>query len=363
MTKKIINIFSRPVILNYTLPLVMIYLTVGTVAQKYIGLYEATKIFFSSFILWVGFLPLPGLPILLGVLFLNLAFKLFFKSPWTFKNSGIIITHVGVMLLLLGGLFTAIFSQEGYMDLAQGDKKSSVRDYHTRQLVVLDQDDHEVVAIDHDQLNKNNIIHLAGQKIDLEVMEHCRNCKIERRGDVDGNYKGMAQYMRLNNKPLYHEDEENLAGVTFTLRGSDNDGVYLTLENVPKYPSIIINGDEYRFALRREKRDLPFTVELLKFKKEMYSGIEMAKSYSSRVRVIDGATTWEALISMNEPLRYKGYTLYQSSFMSTPQGDMTVLAVVKNVGRAFPYISGLALSLGIIIHLFVRRRKNKRNES
>jgi hypothetical protein len=358
--KKIINIFSRPVVLNYTLPLVMIYLVIGTVAQKYIGLFEATKIFFSSYILWIGFLPLPGLPVLLGLIFINLVFKLVFKSPWTTKNLGVILTHIGVMLLLLGGVFTALFSEEGYVDLAQGDKKSYVSDYHIRQFVVLDNQDREIFAINHSDLKQHNVIPLANLNLELKIKEHCQNCKIEKRSESDDTHKGMAQFMRLDRGKLDREDEKNMAGVTFSIKGSDNKGTYLTLENVPKLPEITIDGREYRFALRRQQRQLPFTVELLNFKKEMYPGTDLAKSYSSRVRIIDRDMAWESLISMNEPLRYKGYTLYQSSFIQTPQGDMTVLAVVKNAGRVFPYISGLALSLGILIHLFVRRQKGKK---
>jgi len=33
---------------------------VGTIAQKYIGLYQSQVRFFSSFILWAGPVPLPG---------------------------------------------------------------------------------------------------------------------------------------------------------------------------------------------------------------------------------------------------------------------------------------------------------------
>ena len=36
------------------------WLTAGTLAQKWLGLYAAQKIFFASFIIWVGPIPLPG---------------------------------------------------------------------------------------------------------------------------------------------------------------------------------------------------------------------------------------------------------------------------------------------------------------
>ena len=86
----------------------------------------------------------------------------------------------------------------------------------------------------------------------------------------------------------------------------------------------------------------------------LYPGTNMAKSYSSDVILKDGNIEWPARISMNQPLRYKGYTLYQSSFEETPEGDFTMLAVVKNPGRLFPYIASGILCFGLLIHLFQR---------
>ena len=42
---------------------------------------------------------------------------------------------------------------------------------------------------------------------------------------------------------------------------------------------------------------------------------------------------------MNAPLEHKGYTLYQASYAELGSGEATVLAVVQNYGRLFPYIS------------------------
>ncbi len=86
----------------------------------------------------------------------------------------------------------------------------------------------------------------------------------------------------------------------------------------------------------------------------------MAKSYESHVRIIDGNSAWESVISMNEPLRYKGYSFFQSSFIAAPSGDISVFAVVWNAGRTFPYIAGLTMSIGLILHLVLYRRQNKK---
>lgn len=361
MHNRLLNTISQPALLSYILPILMIYLVIGTIAQKYIGLYESTQIFFSSFILWAGPIPLPGLPIFLGFIFINLMCKLIFKSPWILKNAGIIITHIGAIFLLFGGFLTASFSHEGYIDLSEGEQKSFVSDYHIREFVIINEAQEVIHTFSHAALSKGMVLEIPNvDGLKLEVLEVCRHCEIKKRRFAQDNYYGMAQHMQLDAAPLRTSDEENMSGLTFAIQGSETDGVYLSLENVPKFPQVEIDGKFYDFILRRQQRSLPFTVELLEFKRDMHPGTRLAKSYSSRVRIIDGDAQWESLIQMNEPLRYKGYSLFQSSFISTPAGDVSVLASVNNAGRSFPYISGIAMCLGIILHLFMSRRRPHR---
>src|SRR5690606_2148610 len=113
-----IAFLSGPAPFTYILPVIMACLVAGTVAQKHMGLYAATQVFFSSPVLWLGPVPVPGLPVWLGLVFVNLLFKLVFKSPWTPQRAGTVLAHGAVLFLLLGGMFTALSGREGYMDLA-----------------------------------------------------------------------------------------------------------------------------------------------------------------------------------------------------------------------------------------------------
>src|SRR3546814_633930 len=60
---------------------------------------------------------------------------------------------------------------------------------------------------------------------------------------------------------------------------------------------------------------LPFTLKLKKFLIDYYS-TGMPSRFASEVEVTDPDTgkTFESTIEVNEPLRYKGVTVYQSSF-------------------------------------------------
>ncbi len=55
-------------------------------------------------------------------------------------------------------------------------------------------------------------------------------------------------------------------------------------------------------------------LKLLDFKKTVYPGSDIPKSFSSRVEIEDGGLRREALIAMNRPLRFHGYTFYQSAY-------------------------------------------------
>ena len=114
----------------------MVLLIAGTISQKYIGLYQARLQFFSSFVFWFYGLPLPGGRMAMGLILLSLVLKTMHSLPFlkTKKQFSSFVMHLGVILLLIGGFITGLFSQEGYMVLAEGDKSSVVQDYHKVEL-------------------------------------------------------------------------------------------------------------------------------------------------------------------------------------------------------------------------------------
>jgi cytochrome c biogenesis protein ResB len=175
----------------------------------------------------------------------------------------------------------------------------------------------------------------------------------------------VAQKLALSPAPLRKEDEENQFGVVFQVQGADaaQDGIYLVYEMVPHHPAIQAGEDTYRIIARKVERRLPFTVRLDSFRKFSYPGSDIAQEYESVVTVSDGALQWQAAIRMNEPLRYRGYTLYQSSFLEQGGEQVSVLTVVKNAGRVFPYIASSVMCAGLLVHLLLRWRARQRRVS
>ena len=103
-------------------------------------------------------------------------------------------------------------------------------------------------------------------------------------------------------------------------------------------------------------------MRLDEFSKDFYPGSERAKNYTSAVTLQEPSYETQAVITMNKPVRIKGFTLYQSSFFELPDGETaSVLSVVKNEGRLFPYISLILIGLGLLLHLVISMTKRSKS--
>ena len=359
--KRITFRLARADIPFFILPPLMLLLIAGTIAQKDLGIYEAQHRFFSSFILWIGPLPLPGGYTLIGLLTFSLTFKFLLDSAWTWKKAGINLAHLGVLVLMFGGLITAVTAREGYMVIPEGQQTPYLYDYFDRRLYIY-KDDALLQSVPFEHLQTQDIRDLP---FALRIHAVCGNCQILKRADTPqdfaaGDLRGMARFMALAAKPLEKEAEANLGGLTLAISGlnEEQNGVYVAFDGMPKPIEITAASSRYKIIAGKSQRALPFSLKLVDFVKESYPGTEKAKAYSADVVVIDNGVEWPARIEMNQPLRYKGYTFYQSSFeRGMDDSEITILSVVENKGRLFPYLGTLIVAAGILLHLILLTKK------
>jgi len=116
---------------------------------------------------------------------------------------------------------------------------------------------------------------------------------------------------------------------------------------------------EYREA----EHELPVTITLLDFRKIDYPGTQMALGFESDVEVTDSKAGLMLMrtISMNNPLRYKGFSFYQASYIPGPI-ETTVLAVRKDPGTPIVYAGFLIVILGIVSMFLLRSRSQESTE-
>lgn len=120
-----------------------------------------------------------------------------------------------------------------------------------------------------------------------------------------------------------------------------------------------IDGIPVRLTYFLESQTLPFSLKLLKFDVGRYEGSASPASYESRVGVSDfhrQEDPFEAVIKMNHPLRYGGYTFYQAAF-EEEDGVPTasVFSVGKDPGIFIKYLGSLILIFGIGVQFFLKK--------
>jgi len=115
----------------------------------------------------------------------------------------------------------------------------------------------------------------------------------------------------------------------------------------------------YIVAYSTRQIDVGFSLFLKEFEINRYPGSMMASNYKSRVSIENGVS--DAMISMNEPLKYQGLTLYQASFQENDEGKpiASIFSVNYDPGRWIKYFGSFLITLGTVL-LFYFKRKTAR---
>lgn len=352
---KYAELLAKPGTVFYTLPLLMALLVAGTIAQRTMGLYDAQKMFFSSFFFWLGPLPLPGGYTVTALIALSLLVKFLFFTTWRLDKTGINLAHLGVLVMLIGGLLTAWKSQEGYIVIPEGGSAATVFDYHQRELVIA-ANDRIIHAIPHQKIAAGKQFAFDNLPFTIKVHHTCRNCRIDKREETTGDFgqplRGMARFMALAPAPAEPADEDNLYGATISISGAseESDGVYVLFDIMPEPITLTRNDKTWQIIHTKQQRPLPFSIELVDFEQGLHPGTTMASRYHSDVIIHDDQARWPVRIEMNKPLRYRGYTFFQSSFAESGDETATILSVVRNRGWLFPYIGVAIIAAGLLFH-------------
>jgi ResB-like family len=121
-----------------------------------------------------------------------------------------------------------------------------------------------------------------------------------------------------------------------------------------------VDQKDGKLIIQAHQWRLPFSLLLQDFKQDYYQGTDIAQAYESDLVIKENFQSWPSQIAMNDPYRYKGYTLYQSSVLTLPNNEIaSVLNVVSNPGWLFPYVATGLLFFGLALHAITRRHDKK----
>lgn len=137
-----------------------------------------------------------------------------------------------------------------------------------------------------------------------------------------------------------------------------NDKHWIVLNDLLK---IFGTTEAYLMTYQNRRLDLGFPIELKSFKVSRYQGTAKAMAYESEVLVGSSEAAKPELISMNEPLKYKQFTIYQASFQEdevTREPVASIFSINYDPGRWIKYLGSLIMTFGIV-WLFYQKRKRK----
>jgi hypothetical protein len=347
----------------------------ATLAQVRLGVWGVQEEFFRTFFV-LGRLPGTDIPVPIfpGGYFLGGLLLINFRFTW--RKSGIFLTHAGLILLLIGELLAGLLQQDFQMRLDEGQTKDYSESFRSNELVIVDASNPEwddVVAVPEKLLARQKELQHPRLPFRVVPMAYYPNANLTMKDPAKPAGTTAAPALasrdigeRVDVTPLaitYRDNERNLPSAFVELIGPEGSlGTWLVSTMMVQPQSFDYAGKTWRLQMRFTREHKPFALTLLDFSHDRYAGTEIPKNFSSRVRIQaeDGSEDREVLIYMNNPMRYQGLTFYQAGFDNNDR--TTVFQVVRNPSWALPYVACTLMTLGLLIqfsiHLvgFVRRR-------
>ena len=418
MLNKLVSFFTSLKLTVVLLAFAIVLVFIGTLAQVDEGLYQAQTHYFRQ---WLVVAPhmfgykilivLPGGYLIGTVLLINLISAHIYRFKFAWKRTGILLTHAGVIMLLVGQLATDMLAHESQMRLTEGESKDYSESPTAYELVFLN--GNEVTAVPDKLLQHGDAIKPGDLPFSVRAITYWINSAPSFRAPMMQNgppattngiansfdFQPAAETKKMDEKNVPTAMIELTAGGVTTQwvvsgwasdesMASALEGDYAR-ELGPQMASTIFNrltaaqtitvdGKTYEFALRPQRVYHPFSLTLLKATHTVYPGTMteenpegIPKDFRSRVRIQNPHTgeNREVEIYMNSPLRYQGLTFYQyqmtagEMIANTGETPSSVLQVVHNPSWLTPYMGCGLVAAGLVtqflIHLvgFMSKRK------
>jgi hypothetical protein len=353
----------------------------ATLAQTDLGVWGVQEKFFHSFFVLEQIpgtsIPAPVFPggyFIGGLLFINLIAAHIYRFRYSWRKTGIWLTHLGLMILLVGELLSGLWQQDFQMSFKEGETKNYSESFRDNELAIIDVTDpkvDDVVAIPEAMLARGETVQNPKLPFRVVVKAYYPNADLQQPGATANTPPSQATQgppfvRQLVPVPLpltYKEDERNLPAAYVELIGADGSlGTWIVSTQLPVTQHFAYGGRSWKIALRIARHYEPYSLSLLKITNDVFPGSDIPKNFASRVRLQseDGHDNREVVIYMNNPLRYRGLTYYQ--YQMDKASGVSVLQVVSNPSWKLPYVACAMMALGLVIqfslHLvgFARKR-------
>ncbi|EMI41419.1 cytochrome c biogenesis protein [Rhodopirellula sp. SWK7] len=308
------------------------------------------------------------------------------------KQGGNVLLHLGVGLLMVGQFAFGDRQTEQRLSLVEGQSTNTFVNLDQVELQLIRTEDgiQTVTAIPAQRLvdvaGRDDVLSDPSLPLDVRVIEYFENSSLVELKKDNPATKGIGlevsaaergksggAKMEMNTPSAYIElinpDTDESLG-TFLVSHSINDRAILMPDGKSKdmMDSVTVDGKAYEFGLRLHREVKPYWVQLDDVRRVNWSGSDTPRDYSSFIRIVDEETgdDRKERVWMNNPLRYRGETFYQSNYTELPGGkELTGIQVVRNSGWLIPYVACSITALGMLVHFwgtltrFIARRRRE----
>lgn len=327
-------------------------------------------------------LVLPGGYYVCAVLLVNMILGGIVRIRKGPKQIGNLISHFGIVFMLLGGGVSHHFEERGNMAVGEGEVSNVAEDYFEYVIEVAEVKDgerDEFHVIRGEYLTglkgaKYRTFDFKGVPFSLKVFGYLKNAEplnMLERAPKKGEHVTDGYY--LFERPLEVTTEKNMAGAYAQVVFEDGEeSAPFILAAASYYPFTVRDGDRlFTVDMRKRLWPMPFEVKLDTFTADFHPGTSRAAKFISDIRRVENGQEAKVRIEMNEPMRYEGFTFFQASY--GPQGAKpgdemySVFEVVKNPADKWPEYSIYIVTFGMLVtfltklvdHLMIVSRKRK----
>ncbi|WP_164101703.1 cytochrome c biogenesis protein CcsA [Candidatus Laterigemmans baculatus] len=296
------------------------------------------------------------------------------------KQGGNLLLHFGVALLMIGQFAFGDQQLEQRLSLVEGEATNTLVNMDRLELAMIDRSKEGIEAVTAVPEATLRRLHKSGETlrdarlpVDVRVVEFFPNSTLIRSSEAKGenlattgngervvavpqdSAGGVSSEVDLASAYVELLDKESGESLgTYLVSQLLNDRQFLAIgSSQDMFDSFTAGGQEFDLGLRFSRVAKPYWVKLKDVRRVNYSGTDTPRDYSSFITLVDTETgqVRDERVWMNNPLRYRGETFYQSSYQPLPGGkEMTGIQVVKNSGWMIPYIACMVVAVGMIAH-------------
>jgi hypothetical protein len=301
-----------------------------------------------------GFLPLPGLQIVLAVVLVNVLISGIKRISFRVANSGLVLMHCGVVVLIGGTGLSSRFVKESVLTIGKNQivqESVNLRQWDL-EVSISGIDDGALWAFTKtfplSSLKQGQSVKLEEVQKTVTVKRLYAGCQAQGRkagvidtlvpfsaGSESGDIPGLVLF--YGNPPQAADNSDMI--------------VYGGLGEPTQY---LRRGDTLALSLLPKRVKLPLKIFLKDLILEKHPGTSVAKKIQSRIRVMGEGISREVVVSMNRPFRYGAFTFYQTGFSENGDIPTSTFTVVENPVRFLPHAASGLIIAGLLFHFCFR---------